>query len=74
METSIRRRTSEFDVTLSTNGRGLREFRLEAFRIEGSSVVTVLDMADSNGEYEEFASDTLWQDLNTHLNQLSSMQ
>ena len=56
------------------NGRGLREFRLEAFRIEGSSVVTVLDMADSNGEYEEFASDTLWQDLNTHLNALSEMR
>lgn len=56
------------------NGRGLREFRLEAFRIEGSSIVTVLDMADSNGEYEEFASSTLWEDLNTHLNQLSGMR
>ncbi len=55
------------------NGRALRDFRLEAFRIQGSSVVTVLDMADANGEYDEFASYTLWQDLNTHLSQLSSM-
>lgn len=52
------------------NGRGLREFRLESFRIEGSSWVTVMDMADSNGEYEEFASDTLWEDLNEYLNEL----
>ncbi|MEA2069260.1 MAG: hypothetical protein U9P12_08675 [Verrucomicrobiota bacterium] len=56
------------------SGRALREFRLEAFRIEGSSVVTVLDMADSNGQYEEFASQTLWQDLNLHLNQLTEMR
>jgi hypothetical protein len=56
------------------SGRALRDFRLEAFRIEGSGVVTVLDMADSNGQYEEFASQTLWQDLNLHLNQLSAMK
>lgn len=56
------------------SGRALREFRLEAFRIVGSDWVTVLDMADSNGEYPEFASETLWQDLNTHLNQLSEMR
>ncbi len=56
------------------NGQALREFRLETFRIEGSPWVTVLDMADSNGEYEEFASDTLWDHLNTHLERLSSMQ
>ena len=56
------------------SGRALREFRLEAFRIEGSQVITVLNMADSNGEYAEFASATLWQDLNLHLNQLSEMR
>jgi len=52
------------------SGQAIRDFRLEAFRIEGSSVVTVLDMADSNGEYPEFASDTLWKDLNLYLIQL----
>ncbi|VGO22558.1 AsmA family protein [Pontiella sulfatireligans] len=56
------------------SGRALRDFRLEVFRIEGSGVVTVLDMADSNGEYDEFASQTLWQDLNLHLNQLTQVQ
>jgi hypothetical protein len=53
------------------SGRALRDFRLEAFRIEGSKIVTVLDMADSNGQYPEFASETLWQDLNLYLNQLT---
>ncbi len=56
------------------SGRALRDFRLEAIRIEGSSVITILDMADSNGQYEEFASNTLWQDLNLHLHQLSEMK
>jgi hypothetical protein len=56
------------------SGRALRDFRLEAFRIEGSSVVTILDMADSNGQYDEFASNTLWQDLNLHLHQLSEVK
>ncbi|MDZ8118476.1 hypothetical protein [Pontiella agarivorans] len=55
------------------NGRGLRKFRLEAFRVDGSPWVTVMDMADINGQYEEFATDTLWQDLNEQLNLLSSM-
>lgn len=56
------------------SGRALRDFRLEAFRIEGSSWVTVLNMADSNGEYPELASNTLWQDLNQYLNQLSQIK
>ena len=56
------------------SGQALRDFRLETFRIEGSSTVTVLNMADSNGQYEEFASNTLWQDLNLHLHQLSGMK
>lgn len=56
------------------SGRALRDFRLEAFRIEGSEVVTVLDMADSNGQYPEFASTTLWQDLHLQLNQLAEIR
>ncbi|QBG48699.1 hypothetical protein EGM51_15285 [Verrucomicrobia bacterium S94] len=55
------------------NGRSLRKFRLEAFRVDGSPWVTVMDMADITGQYEEFATATLWQDLNNHLNLLSSM-
>ncbi|MCF7816972.1 MAG: hypothetical protein K9M54_03730 [Kiritimatiellales bacterium] len=55
------------------SGKLLRDFRLEAFRIEGSGVVTVLDMADRDGEYDEFATQTLWQDLNLRLNALSAL-
>jgi hypothetical protein len=55
------------------SGRMLRDFRLETFRIEGSGVVTVLDMADRDGEYDEFATQTLWQDLNLHLNRLAAV-
>jgi len=55
------------------SGKLLRDFRLEAFRFEGSGVVTVLGMADSDGEYAEFATQTLWQDLNLHLNSLSEL-
>jgi hypothetical protein len=56
-----------------SSGQALRDFRLEAFRIEGSGVVTILNMADSNGQYEEFATQTLWQDLNLHLSQLAEV-
>lgn len=56
------------------SGHALRDFRLEAFRIEGSDLVTVLDMSDSNGEYDEFASQTLWEELNLRLNQLSAIR
>ncbi len=55
------------------SGKLLRDFRLEAFRFEGSDVVTILGMADSDGEYAEFATQTLWQDLNLHLNSLSEL-
>ena len=55
------------------SGKLLRDFRMEAFRFEGSGVVTILDMADSDGEYAEFATQTLWQDLNLHLNSLSEL-
>ncbi len=56
------------------NGPVLRDVKLEAFRIEGSELVVVLAMADRNGKYDEFASKTLWQDLNLHLNQLSRVR
>ena len=52
----------------------LSDFRLEAFRIEGSEITTILDMADSHGQYDEFASQTLWEDLSLHLRQLSETQ
>ncbi len=55
------------------SGRLLRDFRMEAFQIEGSGVLTVLNMADRDGEYEEFATQTLWQDLSMHLNSLSEL-
>ncbi len=56
------------------NGSALRDFRLEAFRVEGSGFITVLDMADSNGLYNEFSSQTLWQDLNLYLNRLTQIE
>lgn len=55
------------------SGQMLREFRLEAFRVEGASDVIVLDMADNGGEYPEFTTKTLWQDLNELLNTLSDL-
>ncbi|MBT8041576.1 MAG: hypothetical protein KJN67_04675 [Pontiella sp.] len=60
-------------IKLAT-GNALRDFRLEAFRVEGSGFVTVLDMADSNGLYNEFSSQTLWQDLNLYLNRLTQVE
>jgi hypothetical protein len=55
------------------SGRVLRDFRLEAFRVQGSGLVTVLDMSDSSGQYDEFASNNLWQDLNLRLYSLSEL-
>lgn len=55
------------------SGSKLNDFRLEAFRFEGSSLVTVLEMSDREGQYPEFASQTLWQDLNKQLNSLSAI-
>lgn len=56
------------------SGRVLDDFRLEAFRVEGSAWVTVLQMSDSEGQYDEFASRTFWQDLSLLLNQLSAVE
>lgn len=56
------------------SGRSLNDFRLEAFCVVGSSLVTVLEMSDREGQYPEFASQTLWQDLNEQLNSLSAIR
>lgn len=56
------------------SGQVLDDFRMEAFHIEGSGWITVLEMSDSQGEYPEFSSPTLWQDLSLHLNRLSAVE
>ena len=56
------------------SGQVLDDFRLEAFRVGGSGWITVLEMSDSQGEYPEFSSPTLWQDLSLHLNRLSAVE
>ena len=56
------------------SGQVLDDFRLEAFRIGGSEWIIILEMSDSQGEYPQFSSPTLWQDLSLHLNQLSAVQ
>jgi len=56
------------------SGQVLDDFRLEAFRVEGSDWITVLEMSDRQGEYPEFSSPTLWQDLSLHLNRLSAVE
>jgi len=55
------------------SGKILRDFKMEAFRIDGSGIVTVLNMADRDGQYDEFATQNLWQDLNLHLYSLSEL-
>ncbi len=55
------------------SGRSLDGFRLEAFRVEGADLVMVLEMSDSAGSYDAFASETLWADLNRHLAALSKL-
>ncbi len=56
------------------SGKLLRDFHLEAFRFEGSPpTTTVLDMADLDGEYPPFSTQSLWQDLGLRLNSLSEL-
>lgn len=55
------------------SGRLLRDFQLEAFRIEDSGVITILNMSERDGEYEEFATQSLWSDLSVQLNSLSEL-
>lgn len=56
------------------SGQELRDFQLEAVRIDGYNPVLVLQMSDSAGEYEGFQTETLWQDLNLYLSQLAPIQ
>lgn len=60
-------------VTLASR-RVLDDFRLETVQVQGSDWVTVLEMSDSGGQYPQFATSTLWQDLNLQLNQLSAIR
>ena len=60
-------------ITLASK-RVLEEFRMETVHVEGSSWITVLEMSDIEGQYPEFATPTLWQDLNRQLNQLSDVR
>jgi hypothetical protein len=56
------------------SGHILRDFQLEAVRIEGYNPVLILQMSDSAGEYEGFQTETLWQDLNLYLSQLAPIR
>jgi len=60
-------------ITLASR-RVLDDFRMEAVRVEGSDWITVLEMSDRGGEYPQFATPTLWPDLNLQLNQLSAIE
>jgi hypothetical protein len=55
------------------SGRLLRDFQLEAVKIDGYKPTLVLKMSDSDGEYEGFQTETLWQDLNLRLSALSAL-
>jgi len=55
------------------SGHVLREFQLEAIKISGYAPTLVLGMSDSDGEYEGFQAETLWQDLNLRLSGLSEL-
>ena len=55
------------------SGRLLRDFQLEAVRIDGYKPTLILEMSDSDGEYKGFQTETLWQDLNLHLTSLSEL-
>ena len=52
------------------SGHELRDFQLEAVKIDGYKPTLILQMSDSDGEYEGFQTETLWQDLNLYLSQL----
>jgi hypothetical protein len=60
-------------ITLSSR-RVLDDFRLEVVHLAGSDWITVLEMSDRGGEYPQFSTPTLWQELNQQLNQLSAVE
>jgi len=55
------------------SGKLLRDFQLEAFHFEDTGTATILDMADSDGEYPPFSTQDLWQDLGLRLSSLSEL-
>lgn len=55
------------------SGHILRDFQLEAVKIEGYNATLILKMSDSGGEYEGFQSETLWEDLYQHLSRLAEI-
>ena len=55
------------------SGHVLREFQLEAVKISGYAPTLILGMSDSDGEYEGFQTEALWQDLNLHLSALAEL-
>jgi hypothetical protein len=55
------------------SGHILRDFQLEAIKIDGYKPTIILQMSDSDGEYEGFQTETLWQDLYHHLSRLAEI-
>jgi len=55
------------------SGRLLRDFQLEAIKIDGYKPTLILNMSDSDGEYDGFPTENLWQDLNVRLSALSEL-
>ena len=72
-----RHKTLQVDMKCShiqlASGQLLRDVELETVRIEGYVPVLVLKLADSDGEYQGFSSESLWQDLYRHLSRLSEL-
>lgn len=56
------------------SGHILRDFQLEAVKIDGYRPTLILQMSDRDGEYEGFQTETLWTDLNLYLSQLAPIQ
>jgi hypothetical protein len=55
------------------SGHVLRDFQLEAIKIDGYKPTLILNMSDSDGEYDGFPTEDLWQDLNLRLSALSEL-
>lgn len=56
-----------------SSGHLLRDLQIEAVKIDGYKPTLILKMSDSDGEYEGFQTETLWQDLHLHLNALTTL-
>lgn len=55
------------------SGHLLRDLQLETVKIDDYKPTIVLKMSDSDGEYEGFQSEILWQDLHLHLKALTTL-